>query len=69
MDIEVELALEVVGTELAEAVVSVLAVLKDVDVGWTYWASSQVTIGESPIFHIRVKNASAVNMSGAMRNS
>jgi hypothetical protein len=31
----------------------------------TYWASSQVTMGERPIFHMRVKTARAVNMSGA----
>ena len=35
----------------------------------TYWASSQVTIGDRPIFHMRVKKASAVKIRGANRNS
>lgn len=34
-----------------------------------YCASSHVTIGDRPIFHIRVKKASAVKMRGAQMNS
>jgi hypothetical protein len=70
MDIEVEFAFEVVGAELSKAVRFVLALVATTEKMLpAYCASSQVTIGERSIFHIRVKKAKAVNMRGAMNGS
>jgi hypothetical protein len=70
MDIEVEFAFDVVRAELAETVVrlSVWA-YQYLTVDFTYCASSHVTIGDRPMFHIRVKNEIAVKMIGAHKNS
>jgi hypothetical protein len=61
-----------VGTELAEAVIEQVSdqvFHAQADGCATYWASSQVTIGDKPIFHMRVKKASAVKISGAIMYS
>jgi hypothetical protein len=74
MDIEIELSLKIVGTEFAEAdrmrkSVAGLGIGEELRHDLAYWASSQVTIGDRPIFHKRVNSAKAVKISGAIKNS
>jgi hypothetical protein len=69
VDIEIELAFKVVRTELSKTVEVVRLGFNRTKREPTYWASSQVTIGERPIFHMRVKKARAVKISGAHMNS
>jgi hypothetical protein len=73
MDIKVEFALEVMGSELAKTVHRHVSMLLSGEVdggaGETYWASSQVTMGDKPIFHMRVKKAKNVNIKGATIHS
>lgn len=66
--IKVEFAFEVVGSKLAkarEARVSARRLAEDGDGRKSYCASSQVTIGERSIFHMRVKKARAMKRMGA----
>ena len=77
--VEVEFAFEVVGAEFAEAGKKrgMLAVVLWYEGWWMggrcfgemYWASSQVTMLEIPILHVRVKKARKVKISGAIMNS
>lgn len=75
MDIKVKLALYVVGTKFTETRTSfnLRYILEElvpvVGVGYTYWASSHVTIFERPIRYNLVNRARAVNMIGAITTS
>lgn len=73
VDIEVELALEVVATELSETVRCIVSASLEICGIWTdgcaHWASSHVTMGERPILKKRVKKARNVNTRGAMIHS
>ena len=68
VDVEVELALQVVGTEFAKTRENI-----SIAPAWrpcmTHCASSHVTMGESPILHSLVKRANAVKIKGARMNS
>jgi len=68
MYIEVEFSLQVVGAELAKTSER-LAIGHANGRSMAYCASSQVTMSDIPIFHMRVKKANAVKIKGAMRNS
>lgn len=60
------------GSEFAETASQSQDPLYPFDAGskvTTYWASSHVTIGDSPILYILVKKARKVKINGAIINS